>query len=147
LNSISNLIILDSNFILLPFQFKIDYFNEIRLNVEGKLRFIIFQQILDELDSKRRREPKRTNFIRLLENGLLYLNKNKGKYDIEIREDVKKDIETTDEFLLRMSNNLQKEGQNLYLATNDSELRRKAKKLKIGTVFLRQKKFLSIERA
>ncbi len=147
MNSISNLIILDSNFILLPFQFKIDYFNEIRLNVEGKLRFIIFQQILDELDSKRRREPKRTNFIRLLENGLLYLNKNKGKYDIEIREDVKKDIETTDEFLLRMSNNLQKEGQNLYLATNDSELRRKAKKLKIGTVFLRQKKFLSIERA
>jgi len=147
LNSISNLIILDSNFILLPFQFKIDYFNEIILNIEGKLRFIIFQQILDELDSKRRREPKRANFIRLLENGLLYLNKNIEKYDIEIREDVKKDIETTDDFLLRMLNELQNEGQNLYLATNDSELRRKAKKLNISTIFLRQKKFLSIERA
>ncbi len=147
MNSISNLIILDSNFILLPFQFKIDYFNEIILNIEGKLRFIIFQQILDELDSKRRREPKRANFIRLLENGLLYLNKNIEKYDIEIREDVKKDIETTDDFLLRMLNELQNEGQNLYLATNDSELRRKAKKLNISTIFLRQKKFLSIERA
>ncbi len=147
MNSISNLIILDSNFILLPFQFKIDYFNEIRLNVEGKLRFIIFQQILDELDSKRRRAPKRANFIRLLENGLLYLNKNIEKFNIEIREDVKKDIETTDGFLLRMLKELQNEGQNLYLATNDSELRRKAKKLNISTIFLRQKKFLSIERA
>jgi len=146
LNSFINLIILDSNFILLPFQFKIDYFNEIRLNLEGKLRFIIYQQILDELDSKKRREPKRTNFIRLLENGLLYLNKNIEKYDIEIIDDVKNDVETTDDFLLRMSKELQNESQNLYLATNDSELRRKAKKLNIGTIFLRQKKYISIER-
>ncbi len=146
MNSFINLIILDSNFILLPFQFKIDYFNEIRLNLEGKLRFIIYQQILDELDSKKRREPKRTNFIRLLENGLLYLNKNIEKYDIEIIDDVKNDVETTDDFLLRMSKELQNESQNLYLATNDSELRRKAKKLNIGTIFLRQKKYISIER-
>jgi len=82
----------------------------------------------------------------LLENGLLYLNKNIEKYDIEIIDDVKNDVETTDDFLLRMSKELQNESQNLYLATNDSELRRKAKKLNIGTIFLRQKKYISIER-
>jgi len=147
LKSNTNLIILDSNFILLPFQFKIDYFDEIRLNIEGKLRFIIFQQILDELEAKRRRESKHTKFIRLLENGLLYLNKNKEKYNIEIMEDVKKEIETTDDFLIKAALKFQNIGQNVYIATNDSELRRKAKTLNINTIFLRQKRYLSIERA
>ncbi len=142
-----NLIIIDSNFILLPFQFKIDYFNEIRQNIEGKLKFIIFQQILDELESKRRREQGHTKFIRLLDNGLMYIDKNKEIYNIELLEDVKKAIENTDEFLLRKSEELQIADQTVYLATNDSELRRKAKRLNIGTIFLRQKKYLSVERA
>ena len=67
-----NLVILDSNFILLPFQFKIDYLNEIRLMIVGDLKYLIFQQIFDELDSKRRREQKSTKFIRLLESGISY---------------------------------------------------------------------------
>ena len=79
MNSRINLIVLDSNFILLPFQFKIDYFDEIRTNIEGKLRFIIFQQILDELESKRKKEPETSNFTRFFESGLLYLEKNKEK--------------------------------------------------------------------
>lgn len=131
----------------MPFQFKIDYFNEIRINLTGQLRFIIFQQILDELDSKRKREPKGNKFIRLLENGLLYLKESKDKYNIEIMEEVKKEIETTDDFLIRMSIELHNQGQDVYLATNDSELRRKAKEVNIGTIFLRQKKYLSVERA
>ena len=142
-----NLIIIDSNFILLPFQFKIDYFDEIRLKIEGKIRFVIYQQILDELESKKKRDLKTTNFIRLLESGLLYLEKNKQKYNVDILDEIKKENETTDEFLLRMLENLKRENQNIYLATNDSELRKKAKLNKISTIFLRQKKYLSIERA
>jgi rRNA-processing protein FCF1 len=147
LKSNINLIIIDSNFILLPFQFKIDYFDEIRLKIEGKIRFIIYQQILDELESKKKREPKTTNFTRFLESGLLYLEKNKENYDVDILEDIKKENETTDEFLLRMLENLKRESQIIYLATNDSELRKNAKLNKINTIFLRQKKYLSIERA
>ena len=147
MNSIINLIILDSNFILLPFQFKIDYFNEIRLKIEGKLKFIVFKQILNELEAKRKRESKRTKFLRLLENGLQYLKKNQEIYDIEIREDLKDDVETTDDFLIRMSKELQNIEQKVFIASNDSDLRRKAKILNIGTIFLRQKKYLSFERA
>ena len=143
----SNFIIIDSNFILLPFQFKIDYFNEIRLKLEGKLKFIIFQQILNELEAKKRRESKATKFVKFLESGLIYLERNKEKYDIEIREDVKKDYETTDNFLIKIIIELKKESNNTYLATNDSELRKMAHKQHINTIFLRQKKFLSIERA
>ena len=141
-----NLIIIDSNFILLPFQFKIDYLNEIRNNLEGDLKFIIFQQILNELEAKRKREPKATQFIRLLDSGLSYVEKNKTEYDIATLKDIKKSTETTDEFLIQKSLKLKEEGYNIFLATNDSELRRKARLSSINTIFLRQKKYLSIER-
>ena len=141
-----NLIIIDSNFILLPFQFKIDYLNEIRNNLEGDLKFIIFQQVLHELEAKRKREPKATQFIRLLDSGLSYVEKNKTEYDIATLKDIKKSTETTDEFLIQKSLELKEEGYNIFLATNDSELRRKARLSSINTIFLRQKKYLSIER-
>ncbi|NVM35298.1 MAG: hypothetical protein HWN81_06860 [Candidatus Lokiarchaeota archaeon] len=142
-----SVIIIDSNFILLPFQFKIDYFLEIRQILEGKLKFIIFQQIFNELESKKKREPKSTKFRRFLESGLLYLKKSYDKYPIEIIEEGKNDNETTDEFLLKKANVLKIKGKNVYLATNDSELRKKAHNQHINTIFLRQKKYLSVERA
>ena len=142
-----SIVVIDSNFVLLPFQFKIDYLNEIRLKIEGELRFIIFQQILNELESKRRREPKLTKYIRLLNAGLLYIEKNYEKYNVDIFEEVKKDNERTDDFLLRMLKELKKENKTAYLATNDSDLRKKAKKIGISTIFLKQKKYLSFDRA
>ena len=145
MKSKKNIIIIDSNFILLPFQFKIDYFDEIKYKIEGEIRFIIYQQIFNELEAKRKREQKTTNFNRFLESGLSYLEKNKEKYNVEILEDTKTDSETTDEFLLRMLKNLKMENQNIYIATNDSDLRRKAKLININSIFLRQKKYLSID--
>ena len=142
-----NLIVIDSNFILLPFQFKLDYLNEIRVKLEGKLKFIIFRQILRELDAKRKREPKATKFHKQLKSGLLYLEKNQTDFNIEYIEEVKDNLETTDDFLLRKLITLKNEGKQVFLATNDSELRKRARKLDINTIFLRQKKYLSIERA
>ena len=140
-----NIVIIDSNFVLLPFQFKIDYFNEIRLLLEGKLCFIIFRQILNELEAKKIREPKSTKFIQQLDSGMSYIEKNKTKHDILFLEDIKTSSETTDNFLIRKSIELKNQGHHIFLATNDSELRKKTKELKINTIFLRQKKFLSVE--
>lgn len=123
-----------------------DYFSEIRLKLEGNLKFIIFQQILNELEAKRKGEPKATQFIRLLDSGLSYVEKNKTEYEIATLKDIKKSTETTDEFLIQKSLELKEEGYNIFLATNDSELRRRSKKLGISVIFLRQKKYLSIER-
>ncbi len=141
------LIILDANFILLPFQFKIDYLNEIRANLDGKLKFIVFQQILNELEAKRKREPRVTRFIRLLKSGLSYLEKNKDRFEIEFIQDIKAINETTDDFMIRKLTELKENYQSVFLATNDSELRRRSKKLSINVIFLRQKKYLSFERA
>lgn len=141
-----NLIILDSNFILLPFQFKVDYLNEIRLNLEGEVEFIIFKQILNELEAKQVREPNATKFQREFKSGLSYLEKNRNKYDITFLDETKKAIETTDDFLLRKAIELKIKNQLIFLATNDSILRKKAREFGLNTIFLRQKKYLSFER-
>jgi len=140
-----NIIIIDSNFILLPFQFKIDYLYEIRNKIEGNLKFVIFQQIFDELEAKKRRERKATKFKRLFDSGMLYLEKKKTEYDIEIYNNTKESNETTDTFLLKKATELKNETQRIFLATNDSDLRRRARKLGLNLIFLRQKRFLSIE--
>lgn len=141
------IIVVDSNFILLPFQFKVDYFNEIRQLIEGKLMFIIYRQVLNELEAKKRRESKSPKFVRLLNSGLSYLERNNTNFSIEYVEEVKEETEITDDFLLRKSLELKQKGNSIFLATNDSELRRRAKKLGLSIIYLRQTKYLSIERA
>ncbi len=143
----SNVIILDANFILLPFQFKIDYLKEIRNNVEGRLKFIVYKQVLDELEAKEKRESRATKFKKLLSSGLLYLKNNEKIHVIDYVNDIKGENENTDDFLLRKVIDLKGTFKSVFLATNDSELRNRSKKLSISVIFLRQKKYLSFERA
>jgi rRNA-processing protein FCF1 len=75
-----------------------------------------------------------------------YLDKNEKVYPIYFVDEVKTESETTDEFLLRRCNEFKKEYKKIFLATNDSELRTKAKNSKINVIFLRQKRFLFIDR-
>lgn len=142
-----NLVIIDSNFILLPYQFKIDYLNEIYLNLEGKTRFYIFKQILDELESKKRKTPIVSKFRRQYKSGMSYLEKNEKIFPIYFVDEIKKKNETTDDFIIRWCLKFKKEYKCVFLATNDAELRKKAKKAHINVIFLRQRKYLSIERS
>ena len=143
---LKNIVIIDSNFILLPFQFKIDFLEEINSSLEGITNFIIFKQVFDELEAKRRREPKATKFQKYLRSGLSYLEQNKEKYGIIFNGAIKIHEETADDFLLQKAIDYKNEGQNVFLATNDRLLREKAREAQIGIIFLRQKKYLSIER-
>jgi len=142
---VENLIVLDSNFILLPFQFKIDYLKEIRENIAGRISFIIYQQIIDELQAKEKRLPNKTLFKKHLDAALAYLDHNKILYDFIFDETRKKEDETTDDFLIRKCVSLKSEESRVYLATNDKELRRKANDKKIFSIFMRQKKFIDVE--
>ena len=142
---LENLIIVDANFVLLPFQFKIDYLTEITTQLEGLTKFLIYKQILDELEAKKLREPNATKFHLNLKSGLSYLEKNKDKFNILHCLKVKSREETTDTFLLRICQELKNKDRKIFLASNDADLLRKAKKLGISTIFLRQKKYLSID--
>jgi len=144
---IENAIIIDSNFILLPYQFKIDYFNEIYLILSGKSRFLVFKQCIDELDAKKLRNPKARKFRRQYKAGMLYLERNEKVYPLYFIDEIKGKNETTDDFLLRRCIHFKKEYKRVFLATNDSELRKRAKNSGVNVIFLRQKKYLSIERS
>jgi rRNA-processing protein FCF1 len=142
---LENLIVIDANFILLPYQFKIDYLYDIDSSLEGRTVFILFKQIFDELEAKRLREPNATKFIMNLKSGLSYLENNSEKYNIVYNHQIKSNVETTDDFLIRNCKNLKGEEKKVYLASNDADLRRKARKIDVNTIFLRQKKFLSFD--
>ncbi len=141
-----NIVVIDANFILLPFQFKIDFLNEIKQKLPGKITFIIFKQVIDELKAKEEREYKANKFSKLFNSGLLYLEKNEADYDILYNPVIKTKNETSDDFLLRNCRELKINGKMVYLATNDSELKKRAKQNKINIIYVRQKKFISIER-
>ena len=142
---VENLIILDSNFILLPLQFKIDYLKEIREGMVGDIAFIVYQQIIDELKAKENRFPNKIRFKKNLDMGLTYLNHNKSLYNIIFDEARKNESETTDDFLIRKSISLKSEESRVYLATNDKELRKRASNAKIFTILMRQKKYIDVE--
>lgn len=142
---LENFIVIDANFILMPFQFKIDYLPEIAATLEGNVNFIVYKQVLDELNAKKFREPNATKFLMNLKSGLGYLEKNDKKYNILYDQNVKSKEETTDSFLLKFCQELKGEHKIVYLATNDADLRRKARNIGIKTIFLRQKKYLSFE--
>jgi rRNA-processing protein FCF1 len=68
-------------------------------------------------------------------------------YPIYFIDEIKKENETTDDFLLRRCIDFKMDYKRVYIATNDAQLRKKASKAKINLIFLRQKKYLSIERS
>jgi rRNA-processing protein FCF1 len=140
-----NVVVIDTNFILLPYQFKIDYLSDIYLHLEGKTRFYVFKQSLDEIEAKIRREPKTRKLKRQYKGGMAYLDKNEKIYPIYFINEVKDESETTDDFLLKWCIRFKKEYKKVFLATNDSELRKKARNSNVKLIYLRQEKYLVFE--
>jgi len=136
------LIILDANFILIPSQFGIDYFEEIRDIIPGKLAYIIFKFTLDELNWKKIRENKKAKYQKQLELGLQILTSHKF-YEIPIERE---NNETVDDFLIKACQKLLNNNFKVHLATNDSRLRSRAMKLGISVIYLRQKKKIVSDR-
>ncbi|MFX1443406.1 MAG: PIN domain-containing protein [Promethearchaeota archaeon] len=140
-----NVVVFDSNFILLPFQFKIDYLSDIYLHLEGRTRFYIFKQSLDEIEAKIRREPKTRKLKRQYKGAMAYLDKNERIYPIYFIDEIKDEKETTDDFLLKWCIRFKNDYKKVFLATNDAQFRKKAKNSHLNLIFLRQKKYLVIE--
>jgi len=148
-SDVSNVVVLDANFILIPSQFHINYLEEIVYKLEGLTQFFVYQQVFDELKSKEERlvqEGKNNRFHTQFEAGKRYLYQNKNEYQISFIDQIKNENETTDEFLLRKTLKLKTQYRHVFLASNDYELRKKARKSQISVIYLRQKQFISIRR-
>ena len=122
-------VVIDTNFFMVPFQFNVDIIDELEKALPSyKLTTPIF--VINELKGL-----KRNNKGKIRLNADLAL-KLANSSNIEIKDISLENNETVDDALLRVSE---------VLATNDIELKNRAKKRGITVAYLRQKKYITID--
>ncbi|MBQ2635130.1 MAG: twitching motility protein PilT [Methanobrevibacter sp.] len=122
-------VVIDTNFFMVPFQFNVDIITELeKLLPSYKLTTPSF--VINELKGLKRNNKGK---IRLNANlALKLVNSSK----VEIKDISLLENETVDDALLRVSE---------VLATNDIELKNRAKEKGITVAYLRQKKYIAVE--
>ena len=124
-------VILDSNFLFIPFQFKIDIFEELG-SLIGKLEPVVLSTTMEELErlSKKGSDKTRRSALSALKltERCIVVNVERGP------------TETYDDVILRKAKEW-----NCAAATNDRELRRRLREELIPVIYLRQKQRLELE--
>ena len=122
-------VVIDTNFFMVPFQFNVDIIDELENSLPSyKLTTPSF--VINELKGLKNNNKGK---VRLNANLALKLA-NSSK--VEIKDISLLENETVDDALLRVSE---------VLATNDIELKNRAKDKGITVVYLRQKKYIAVE--
>ena len=122
-------VVIDTNFFMVPFQFNVDIITELENKLPSyKLTTPSF--VINELKGLKNNNKGK---VRLNANLALKLA-NSSK--IEIKDISLLENETVDDALLRVSE---------VLATNDIELKNRAKNKGITVAYLRQKRYIAVE--
>ena len=124
-------VILDSNFFFVPFQFRIDIFEELN-NLLGRAKPVVLSTTLEEM----REKMKKSHGKRFMEFSAALKLAEK----CEVLEVKKEASEKYDDVILRVASQLR-----LPVATNDAELRRRLRKLGLPIIYLREKSKLVVE--
>jgi rRNA-processing protein FCF1 len=125
-------IILDSNFLLVPAQFKLDIFEGLLNLLNQNYESIVLSTTMDELRS-------------IMERGAPKLRKQ-AEMALELAEECdlvnvdRKHGETNDDVIIRVAKQMK-----CLVATNDSELRKRLRNISIPVVYVRQKSRLELE--
>ena len=122
-------VVIDTNFFMVPFQFNVDIITELE-NLLPSYKLTTPSFVINELKGLKRNNKGKA---RLNANLALKLA-NSSK--VEIKDISLLENETVDDALLRVSE---------VLATNDIELKNRAKDKGITVVYLRQKKYIAVE--
>lgn len=122
-------IILDTNFLMIPFTLKVDIFSELKRVCNFPFRLYVVDKTLDELR-------------KIQEQGRMK-DRKAAKMASEMAEDIEK-IETgeghVDDLILETA---RKNGY--YVATQDWEFKKKLKNKGVPLIYLRQKKYVVVE--
>ena len=117
-------IILDTNMLLVPFQFKVDIFKEIDRIIDEKYEIFVVDKTLEELEKLIKGNKEKDKKVAKLAKQLIKKNK------VKIINTQGKNV---DEIIIKIKD------KDTIVATQDKELR---KKLKGDVIVLRQKKYL-----
>jgi hypothetical protein len=117
---------LDSNFLLIPFQFGVDIFEELNRILDVKYKVFTLKKVIKELEglSKQKGVKAKQAHAALEEAKKLPL--------IDGNEDV-------DEAMLKLAS------KDTIICTNDKVLKEKIRKKGAPVIYLRQKKYLTLE--
>jgi len=124
-------VILDSNFLFIPFQFKIDIIEELE-SLTGKLDVVVLSTTIEELQRLSIRGSDKTK-----RRALSALKLTGRCTVVNIERELS---ETYDDVILRKA----KEWR-CAVATNDRELRKRLRKELVPVIYLRQKQRLELE--
>ena len=122
-------VVIDTNFFMVPFQFNVDIITELE-KVLPSYKLTTPSFVINELKGLKKNNKGK---IRLNANLALKLA-NSSK--VEIKDISLLENETVDDALLRVSE---------VLATNDIELKKRAKSKGITVVYLRQKNYITVD--
>ena len=122
-------VVIDTNFFMVPFQFNVDIITELE-NLLPSYKLTTPSFVINELKGL-----KNNNKGKIRQNANLAL-KLANSSKVEIKDISLLENETVDDALLRVSE---------VLATNDIELKNRAKDKGITIVYLRQKKYIAVE--
>ncbi len=123
-------IILDTNFLLIPYQFKVDVFSEIRRVCDFKYKLCIIDKTIDELKKIMIKQKGKDKMAAML--GLVFIEQNKIA---KIKTKEKKNVDT----LI-----ISKSDKDTIVATQDAELKAKLKKKGIALIVLKGKSHLAL---
>ena len=118
-------IFLDTNFLFLPLQFRVDPFEEIEKLANEKTEFFVLSGTIDELKKLNTSEARAALLFlnKKIDEGGIKVIKSKGFVDKELIKYAKKGV----------------------IATNDRELKKTAQSENIKVIFLRNKAKLEIK--
>ena len=122
-------VFIDTNFFMIPFQFNIDILEEFK-RILPNYKLVTTKFVLNELNGLKNNSKGKVRLAAGL--GLKIAQSD----EIEVRDIPLNEGESVDDALIRISK---------VLATNDANLRKKAKKKGIPLVILRQRKYLAVE--
>lgn len=124
-------VILDSNFLMAPFQFHVDVFDELEYLLQKKIDFIVPSAVKLELTTISSRGGEGAAEASLA----LQLASRCRVVDVNLQPN-----ETVDDAILKAAQKL-----TAVVATNDIELRKRLRDINVPVVYLRDKSKLEIE--
>ncbi|MGA2790780.1 MAG: PIN domain-containing protein [Candidatus Bathyarchaeia archaeon] len=124
-------VILDSNFLMIPFQFNLDVFQEIEFLLQKKVDFIVPSAVKSELTALSTRGGEGAAEASLA----LQLASRCRVVEVTLEAN-----ETVDDAIVKASQKL-----GAVVATNDIELKNRLKLLKVPVVYLRDKSKLEVD--
>lgn len=118
-------VILDSNFLMLPVQFKVDIFDELEKVLDSPFELVTITPVVSELGKISEKSGKDSQAARI---AIQLVRRHKIKI-LDVQGG-------TDAAILKIAN------ENTIVCTQDKKLQERLKREKIKTVFLRQRRYL-----